>query len=58
MASPTDFEATFELAGESVTYFSLAKAEAAGLGAFRETAEIVEGSRRELAAQLQQACRK
>ena len=34
MASPTDFEATFELAGESVTYFSLAKAEAVGLGAF------------------------
>ena len=34
MASPTDFEATFELAGESVTYFSLAKAEAVGFGAF------------------------
>ena len=34
MALPTDFEATFELAGESVTYFSLAKAEAVGLGAF------------------------
>ncbi len=34
MPSPTDFEATFELAGKSVTYFSLAKAEAVGLGAF------------------------
>ena len=34
MASPTDFEATFELAGEPVTYYSLTKAEAAGLGAF------------------------
>ena len=34
MASPTDFEATFELAGQSVTYYSLAKAEASGLGGF------------------------
>ena len=34
MASPTDFEATFELAGEPATYYSLTKAEAAGLGAF------------------------
>ena len=34
MASPTGFEATFELAGQSVTYYSLAKAEASGLGGF------------------------
>lgn len=34
MASPTEFETTFELAGQSVTYYSLAKAEASGLGRF------------------------
>ena len=34
MTSPTDFEATFELAGQSVTYYSLVKAEAFGLGGF------------------------
>ena len=39
MASPTDFEATFELAGQSVTYFSLAKAEASGLGGFGKLPE-------------------
>ena len=34
MASPTDFEATLSVAGEQVLYYSLAKAEAAGFGAF------------------------
>ena len=57
MASPTDFEATFELAGQSVTYYSLAKAEASGLGGFGKTAEIAEGSRRKSAEKLRQACR-
>ena len=34
MASPTDFEAALSVAGEQVLYYSLAKAEAAGFGAF------------------------
>ena len=32
MASPKEFEATFRLFGEFITYYSLAKAEGAGFG--------------------------
>ena len=34
MASPKEFEATFGLSGEFITYYSLAKAEGAGFGSF------------------------
>ena len=34
MTSPSDFEADFSVNGEAVTYYSLARAEEAGLGDF------------------------
>ena len=34
MTSPSDFEAEFTVNGDAVTYYSLARAEATGLGNF------------------------
>ncbi|MEC7656698.1 MAG: hypothetical protein VX416_10145, partial [Pseudomonadota bacterium] len=41
MASPTDLEATFGLAGQSVTYYSLAKAEAFGFGKLPKSLKVL-----------------